>query len=137
MTITERKPFSDCPHNPTPGDHRAGTATSLLPCPFCGGEAERVDCDDPRNEGGSCISCTKCGASSAVHFDRKEGLLSSWNERTNDRTDQLSSLLRLVRELGHLGSHSAHWDRHGTHGVNCPVCTEQFELSEALSKAGF
>lgn len=57
----------------------------LLPCPFCGGEAERIDMndlpeDDP-NVGGSCICCNRCGASSPVHFDRKENLCSSWNDR--------------------------------------------------------
>ena len=57
----------------------------LEPCPFCGGEAERIDFSaedqgDP-NAGGSCISCERCGASSPVHFDRKENLLSSWNQR--------------------------------------------------------
>jgi len=63
-------------------------AGALLPCPFCGGEAGRLDFvtvgtelgDDP-NAGGSCISCNGCGASSPVHFDRKENLYSSWNER--------------------------------------------------------
>lgn len=62
--------------------------TDLLPCPFCGGDAERQDFEtvgtelgnDP-NAGGSCICCKTCGASSPVHFDRKENLYSSWNGR--------------------------------------------------------
>lgn len=54
---------------------------SLKPCPFCGGQARREDLEDAGNEGGSCIACTKCGAATAVHFDRKENLVSSWNDR--------------------------------------------------------
>lgn len=67
----------------------------LLPCPFCGGEAERVD-NGPTKEqmqnvlswggdaddGGSFIHCKKCDASTALHFDRRENLVSSWNERS-------------------------------------------------------
>jgi Lar family restriction alleviation protein len=55
-----------------------------LSCPFCGGSAERIDIpadDGEPNAGGSLIGCTRCGASSPVHFDRKENLLNSWNER--------------------------------------------------------
>jgi Lar family restriction alleviation protein len=53
----------------------------LSPCPFCGGEAERIELDDEANFGGTCIGCKKCGASSPVHFEFKENLESSWNER--------------------------------------------------------
>lgn len=53
----------------------------LEPCPFCGGEAEELYLEDEDNFGGSVISCKKCGASSAVHFDRKTNLYSSWNDR--------------------------------------------------------
>lgn len=55
----------------------------LLPCPFCGADAERIDVpvEDEENAGGSCIQCTRCIASTALHFDRKEHLYSSWNER--------------------------------------------------------
>jgi hypothetical protein len=58
----------------------------LNACPFCGGEARRVDFDDNElrddgNFGGSLIECTRCMATTAVHFDRKENLVSSWNER--------------------------------------------------------
>ncbi len=52
----------------------------LLPCPFCGGAAERVD-NCPTKDGGSFIRCTQCDASTAIHFDRRENLYSSWNER--------------------------------------------------------
>lgn len=58
--------------------------TDLLACPFCGGEAERYDDHDTGsfNDGGSCIQCKQCQASSPMHFDRKENLYRSWNDRT-------------------------------------------------------
>ncbi len=59
--------------------------TNLKQCPFCGGEAERIDIpaehDDIENAGASCIQCSRCVASTALHFDRKENLESSWNDR--------------------------------------------------------
>ena len=71
----------------------------LLPCPFCGGEAERVD-NGPTKEqmqnvlswggdaddGGSFIRCKRCDASTALHFDRRENLVSSWNKRLGQDT---------------------------------------------------
>lgn len=58
---------------------------ALKSCPFCGGGAERVDIEEEGdNFGGSCISCMRCGASSPVHFDRKENLESSWNDRVKN-----------------------------------------------------
>lgn len=57
----------------------------LAACPFCGSEAERVDIDPMQEEfanaGGAVIQCKSCGASSPVHFDRKENLDASWNTR--------------------------------------------------------
>ncbi|MBN8955001.1 MAG: Lar family restriction alleviation protein [Rhizobiales bacterium] len=63
---------------------------ALKPCPFCGGEAELLDfesVDGDPNAGGSCICCKRCGASSPVHFDRKENLVSSWNDRALTRAE--------------------------------------------------
>lgn len=54
----------------------------LRPCPFCGGEAEMVELNDEANKGGSVITCTRCQCSTAVHFDRKTNLVSSWNDRS-------------------------------------------------------
>lgn len=54
----------------------------LLPCPFCGGDAERIDIEDGENAGGSCISCTVCQASSNIEFEFKENFVSNWNRRS-------------------------------------------------------
>lgn len=69
-------------------------ADDLLPCPFCGGKAERVTVDDsePDNAGGDVICCESCRASSHVEFGRKENLVSSWNKRTE--SEQLRIALR-------------------------------------------
>lgn len=70
------------------------TREILRDCPFCGGQAERVDngptkeqmqnalswgqdCDD----GGSFIRCTRCDAATSIHFERRENLIASWNDR--------------------------------------------------------
>lgn len=55
--------------------------TELLPCPFCGGEAERFECEETDNRGGDVIGCKHCQASTRVFFGRKEGLLEAWNTR--------------------------------------------------------
>lgn len=64
----------------------SAASNGLSPCPFCGGDPERVDLTDEENFGGSVICCKGCGASSAVHFDRKENLLDSWNRRAAPRS---------------------------------------------------
>ncbi len=53
----------------------------LKPCPFCGGEAERVDIEDGENAGGSVICCTACQASGNLEFGRKENFMANWNRR--------------------------------------------------------
>lgn len=63
-------------------------ARELLPCPFCGGEAERIDFgpDNADNEGGSCIACRRCQASGPVEFGFKENFIANWNRRAALRT---------------------------------------------------
>ena len=58
-------------------------------CPFCGGNASRQDLTDDDNAGGSCITCDSCGASSPVHFDRKENLYDSWNRRSPSSSEDV------------------------------------------------
>lgn len=58
-------------------------ASELLLCPFCGGEAERIDFGPGagENEGGSCIACRRCRASGPVEFGFKENFIANWNRR--------------------------------------------------------
>lgn len=58
------------------------TEDTLLPCPFCGGTAERIDIEDGENAGGSCVVCSQCQASGNVEFEFKENFISNWNRRT-------------------------------------------------------
>jgi Lar family restriction alleviation protein len=57
------------------------SALALKACPFCGGAAEIVEIEDGENAGGSCVSCTRCQASSNVEFGFKENFVSNWNAR--------------------------------------------------------
>lgn len=55
----------------------------ILPCPFCGGVADRVTIEEVNDLcfGGDVIACLDCGASSHVEYGRKENLVSVWNNR--------------------------------------------------------
>lgn len=57
----------------------------LLPCPFCGGGAERQALPDDEFGNGSAylIACKRCLASSHVEFGYKENLVSAWNRRAD------------------------------------------------------
>jgi len=72
----------------------------LKPCPFCGGNAEELYLEDEANFGGSVICCQKCGASSPVHFDRKENLYDSWNRRTEAKQDDKPVAWRVTYASG-------------------------------------
>jgi len=88
------QPFVSSVEIPRSSDRQTSSASNgpddlepgeLLPCPFCGGEPERIDFDEddgePENIGGSAITCKRCQCSTAVVFGYKETLFSSWNER--------------------------------------------------------
>lgn len=66
----------------------------LLPCPFCGGSASRNEMDD----GSSYISCLRCSATTALHYDRKENLVSSWNDRTPNIDSERDKITAKARE---------------------------------------
>ena len=89
--------------------------SELLPCPFCGGAAQR--CDIPAdieddNAGASYIECSKCSACTALHFDRKENLERSWNDRDGTsalhiETARAEARREALREvLGRIADHT-------------------------------
>lgn len=62
-----------------PAQSTPGPATELLPCPFCGGEAEPglsivVDCEVG-------ITCAGCGASVTDHDGNEDEARAAWNRR--------------------------------------------------------
>ena len=72
---------------------------ALKPCPFCGSVAEIIHITGGENEGGSCVSCTQCQASSNVEFEFKENFVSNWNRRAEGAvtmTDQRAELANLI-----------------------------------------
>lgn len=80
---------------------------TLKPCPFCGGNASRQDLTDDDNAGGSCITCDSCGASSPVHFDRKENLYDSWNRRSSSSREEVRrEALEEAAAIFEAGAHS-------------------------------
>lgn len=96
------------------------------------------------NAGGSVIACTRCEASTAVHFDRKENLYSSWNDRNDAATRQ--RFARLARSYGHAAF--ADCERLGfedpetgarecaleNRGRDC-LCQVAFDTAEAIANA--
>jgi hypothetical protein len=62
----------------------------LLPCPFCGGSAQKCVVEDPgENIGGHYIACIDCGSSTNLRFacgdDPIPLLVEAWNRRSYDR----------------------------------------------------
>ena len=81
--------------------------TNLLPCPFCGGEAEKDIVHDLGVHAGK-ILCGKCGARTAAYFIGKdEGaefvVIEAWNkraERTCKPTKNKHGFLNCCSECG-------------------------------------
>lgn len=54
---------------------------TLLPCPFCGGEAEHYS-TIPTHDGFWCCICRDCGASTS--FGSEAEAIAAWNARAED-----------------------------------------------------
>lgn len=62
------------------GEQSAGAETNLLPCPFCGSDAELV-----RNSSGSYFArCTnrQCAAKTRLYHENENGACLAWNRRS-------------------------------------------------------
>lgn len=73
----------------------------LKPCPFCGGEAERMDMKSMRE---SCISCPSCGASTSLSHEDSAGFVMAWNRRTPESVSRTNLLVAALRSLVYLKS---------------------------------
>jgi Lar family restriction alleviation protein len=73
---------------------------ALLPCPFCGGEAEKVEAVEAGDQA-YCICCRSCQASSKVIFflmdDATDQLAHAWNTRADAALAEIGAVR--VREL--------------------------------------
>ena len=63
--------------------------TELLPCPFCGGEAELIHGTAYAEDYSSQVQCSKCGAKikeihRAVDYCADEKAAEAWNRRVNN-----------------------------------------------------
>ncbi|ABO54162.1 Lar family restriction alleviation protein [Burkholderia vietnamiensis] len=70
----------------TTENSRADALTDLLPCPFCGGEANHIQGFKPLDDA-HFIDCATCGVSSKV-FDTKETAFAAWNLRAASPASQ-------------------------------------------------
>ncbi|MEN5291268.1 hypothetical protein [Stenotrophomonas lactitubi] len=94
---------------------RVRLGDALLPCPFCGAPAERIDfgIGSGENEGGSCIACTVCQHSGHIEFGFKENLVSNWNRRAlsahafpGDQTDAWAIKIARESAFAHSNEHA-------------------------------
>lgn len=114
--------------------------TKISPCPFCGAEAERYDDQDTGspNYGASWIECTRCHACSALHGDRKENLISGWNDRCAALQDARVDIYRsalLDIKCAHVPDQPAHSQADETTWVMQHVGAIRRVASKAIDEA--
>lgn len=70
---------------------------TLLPCPFCGGEAEWAD-GEQKQFGNEQVNCSHCMAVTFPGSD-KESAARWWNDRSGIPTDENNFKVQLAKEF--------------------------------------
>lgn len=65
------------------------TKSELLPCPFCGGEAEIVHYQSGVKDRQCYVCCKDCKASTFIQHHFKEKSMQTWNTRKDDRVESI------------------------------------------------
>lgn len=104
----EGAPTEGCDDCRGTGIQKGEREEALLPCPFCGGDAEIVHIEEGENAGGSCVCCKRCNASSNVEFEFKENFISNWNRRSSSKAE--GEMREALRRVDHTLSVHGHVD---------------------------
>lgn len=86
------------------------SAIELLPCPFCGGEAELQIRPNAMSKWRHSVGCasTSCGASGPVE-DRKHRAVDEWNRRTDLSQASVAAALEAAAALCDRGHAGVYW----------------------------
>ena len=84
--------------DPTGATVSAGQGEQLLPCPFCGGEAEVIDLGNPNDD--SYVHCTnrKCEVQQIARYTDAEAI-TAWNTRHRSADSELVEALELLAKF--------------------------------------